>query len=135
MRRNPPAPSPLPSTSTPLSPSQRTASATKATAIRCARIGWFGRAPNQLACVHSFELGIACLRTSDFSVELSAFCDDQAYSKCLSVLTRHEPSQVLFPPGAREGGVLERIVVAEFPHAHLVQVPRSSWNEIKGAVA
>ena len=47
-----------------------------------------------------FEIGMACFRTSDFSVELSAFCDDQAYSKCLSVLARHEP-RARFPTARR----------------------------------
>jgi hypothetical protein len=45
---------------------------------------------------------MACLRTSDFSVELSAFCDDQAYSKAFSVLARHTPRTLLFPPSAAD---------------------------------
>ena len=79
-----------------------------------------------------FEIGMACFRTSDFSVELSAFCDDQAYSKCLSVLARHEPRSVLVPNGAKES-VLERIVLAEYPNAQVSYVPRRTWNETKGA--
>ena len=41
-----------------------------------------------------FEVGVACLRTSDFVVQMSQFCDDQAYSKALSVLAAHEPRQL-----------------------------------------
>ena len=46
------------------------------------------------------------------------------------MLTRHEPSQILFPPAAQDT-VLEKIVDAEFPSAGLVLVPRRAWNEIK----
>ena len=62
-----------------------------------------------VACVENrhFEIGIACLRMSDHSVELSQFCDDQAYSKALSFLQRHEPRRLLFPPSASES-VFER---------------------------
>ena len=72
-------------------------------------------------------MGIACLRTSDYSVELSAFCDDQSYSKTLSVLTRHEPRTILFPP-AMQDTVLAKIAMTEFPQASFSIVPRRAWN-------
>ena len=78
-------------------------------------------------------MGIACLRTSDYSVELSAFCDDQSYSKTLSVLTRHEPRTILFPP-AMQDTVLAKIAMTEFPQASFSIVPRRAWNEMKGGL-
>ena len=48
----------------------------------------------------SWEIGVACLRCADFSIELSTYCDDHAYSKTLSVLSRHEPRQLFFPPAS-----------------------------------
>ena len=78
-----------------------------------------------------YEIGIACLRMSDFSVELSSICDDQAYSKCLSVLGRHDPRQLLFPPASADT-LLERIAEAEFPLCRIGHVPRKTWNEMNG---
>ena len=70
-----------------------------------------------------FEVGVACLRTSDFVVQMSQFCDDQAYSKALSVLAAHEPRQLLFLPGAKDE-VLERICRNEFGLARFETVGR-----------
>lgn len=78
-----------------------------------------------------YEVGLACLRLSNFSVVLTQFCDDQAYSRALSELTQHSPRQILFPPSAAES-VLARVVEAEFPSARLSQVARRNWNEAKG---
>ena len=87
-----------------------------------------------VACVENrhFEIGIACLRMSDHSVELSQFCDDQAYSKALSFLQRHEPRRLLFPPSASES-VFEKVVQSEFGlTCRVVHIPRRNWNESKG---
>lgn len=79
----------------------------------------------------TYEIGIACLRLSDLSLELSQFCDDQAYSKTLSVLERHQPRQLLFPPQA-EDSLLERVAVDAFPLSTVSHVPRKKWNELRG---
>jgi DNA mismatch repair protein MSH4 len=84
-----------------------------------------------LAENHHHEIGIACLRMSDFSVELSQFCDDQAYSKTLSMLTRHEPRQFIFPP-LSQGCALEKIMKNEFSLARVEHVARKYWNELRG---
>jgi hypothetical protein len=70
-----------------------------------------------------------CLRT--FSVEMTSFCDDQAYSKTLNVLARHEPSHVLVTP-AFEDTVTHKIITTEFPDATICLVARRAWNESKG---
>ena len=79
----------------------------------------------------AYEVGLACLRLSDFSIELCSFCDDAAYSRTLSVLASHNPRQILFPPSSAQS-VLARVAEAEFPAARCDQVPRRNWNEIKG---
>ena len=79
----------------------------------------------------AYEVGLACLRLSDFSIELCSFCDDAAYSRTLSVLASHDPRQILFPPSSAQS-VLARVAEAEFPAARCDQVPRRNWNEIKG---
>lgn len=78
-----------------------------------------------------FEVGLACLQLSDFSIELCSLSDDAAYSRTLSVLTQHIPQQILIPPSSSDS-VLARIVAAEFPHAAVSQVPRRNWNELRG---
>lgn len=59
-----------------------------------------------------YEVGMACLRLSDFSVEMSGYCDDQAYSKTLSVLTCHEPHQIIIPPAMHE-----QVLPCQVPHS------------------
>ena len=67
---------------------------------------------------------------SDFSIELCNFCDDQAYSKALSVLTRHEPRQIFFLPSAVDS-VLEKIATSEFPLARISRIPRTSSSQAR----
>ena len=79
------------------------------------------------------EVGLASLSLSDYSVQLSQFCDDQAYSKTTSMLTCYEPRQLLFPPGS-QGGVLERICKNEFTLARFELIPRRQWSETRGSM-
>ena len=65
----------------------------------------------------SYEIGVASIRLSDYSVLLASYCDDQALSKTLSVLASVEPQQVLIPP-VSSGSLLERVVQANFADIH-----------------
>lgn len=75
-----------------------------------------------------YEIGIACMRMVDHSIELSGYCDDQAYSKTLNVLARFEPTILLFTKSSEEA-VLPKIVAADFPLAEIKYVVRKMWNE------
>lgn len=78
------------------------------------------------------EVGMACLRMSDYSVELSQVADDQAYSKAVTMLARHEPRLLLFHT---RGDVLERICKAEFPQTRIDHLARSNWSPERGLTA
>lgn len=77
------------------------------------------------------EVGIVCLRMSDFTVDMSSYCDDQTYSKTLSMLTRHEPRQIIFPPAGKDS-LLEKIVKNEFELARIEHVGRKYWCDLRG---
>ena len=69
----------------------------------------------------NFEVGAACLDTGSMAVRISQFCDDQAYSKALSVLAQHAPRTLLFPDTReRKDALLERIATAECEGARVV---------------
>ena len=76
------------------------------------------------------EVGAACLSTSDYMLQVGQFCDDQAYSKTLSMLARHEPRIIIFPE--QGGGVLERVCKSEFPLARIEHLPRKYYNDVRG---
>jgi DNA mismatch repair ATPase MutS len=78
-----------------------------------------------------YEIGMATLRLSTYQVELSSFCDDQAYSKTLSALASVEPARILFPSTAA-GTLLPRISEINFELAHVSFPARKSWNASKG---
>jgi len=77
----------------------------------------------------AYEVGLACLWLPDFSIVLYSFCDDEAYSRTLSVLASHNPRQILFPSSSAQS-VLNSVAEAAFPAARCDQVP--NWNEVKG---
>ena len=77
------------------------------------------------------EVGIVCLRMSDFVVDMSSYCDDKTYSKTFSMLTRHEPRQVIFPPAGKDS-LLEKIVKNEFPLTRIEHVGRKYWCDVRG---
>ena len=82
------------------------------------------------------EVGVACLSTSDYMLQVGQFCDDQAYSKTLSMLARHEPRIILFPERqggeAAAGSVLERISKSEFSLARIEHLPRKYYHDVRG---
>lgn len=93
------------------------------------------QAPGDSICAicenRRLEMGVACLRMSDFSVELSQFCDDQALSKTLSILARHEPRHTFFPPSSQDT-LLERVVATEFAMSRIDHVPQRNWSDMRG---
>jgi len=82
-----------------------------------------------------YEVGIATLSTDDYTVQIGQFCDDQAYSKTLALMTRYEPRIIVFPewlPSEPNGTVLERICKNEYASARIEHLPRKYWLDIKG---
>ena len=78
-----------------------------------------------------YEIGVATLRLETYQVELSSFCDDQAYSKTLNALASVEPGRILFPSTAA-GTLLPRISEINFPLAQISFTARKNWNAAKG---
>lgn len=79
----------------------------------------------------AYEVGVACLRLADLTLEVAQWCDDQAYSKTISVLQRHEPRTLLLPPSAADS-MLERVAANAFPDATVAHPNRKGWNELRG---
>ena len=82
-----------------------------------------------------YEVGIASLSTHDYTVQIGQFCDDQAYSKTLALMTRYEPRIIVFPewlPSEPNGTVLERICRNEYASARIEHLPRKYWQDVKG---
>lgn len=82
-----------------------------------------------------YEVGIATLSTDDYTVQIGQFCDDQAYSKTLALMTRYEPRIIVFPewlPSEPNGTVLERICKNEYASARIEHLPRKYWQDVKG---
>ena len=82
-----------------------------------------------------YEVGIASLSTDDYTVQIGQFCDDQAYSKTLALMTRYEPRIIVFPewlPSEPNGTVLERICRNEYASARIEHLPRKYWQDVKG---
>ena len=72
---------------------------------------------------------------SSSSCSTLACLPPQAYSKTLALLTRHEPSTLVFPDwlaSEPHGSVLERICKHEHAACRLDHLPRKYWHDVKG---